>query len=153
MLDLKPEAGMKFGRQPLPVAMGGVALVAQEAQRPPRSRDRGFRKRSQLIEFMLGLRGFQMALENAQPLVGMTPQPCDPRPGRGPGRPGHLDYVRARPVFSACSLPGATAAWRRTLRPAGLLLLGQGFGKHGLFDIRFQRATRGADERIGPAIL
>ena len=78
MLDLKPEAGMKFGRQPLPVAMGGVALVAQEAQRPPRSRDRGFRKRSQLIEFMLGLRGFQMALENAQHLVSMTAARCEP---------------------------------------------------------------------------
>src|SRR5258708_24706344 len=40
-----------------------------------------------------------------------------------------------------------------TLRPSGLLLLGQDCVKHGLFDIRFQRATRGVDERIGTAIL
>jgi len=78
MLDLEAEAGMKFVGQPLPVAMGRVALVAQEAQRPACSRDEGFRKRGQLIEFVLRLRGFQMALKNAQHLVSMTAARCEP---------------------------------------------------------------------------
>ncbi len=34
--------------------------------------------RGQLIEFMLRLRGFQMALENAQHLVSMTAARCEP---------------------------------------------------------------------------
>jgi hypothetical protein len=41
----------------------------------------------------------------------------------------------------------------RTLRPVGLLLLGQDCVKHGLFDVRFQRAACRVDERIGAAIL
>src|SRR6266436_6410900 len=72
MLDLEPEAGMKLVGHPLPVAMGGVAFVAQQAQRPARSRRQAFRKRSQLIEFVLRLRRLQMALENAQHLVSTT---------------------------------------------------------------------------------
>ena len=33
MLDLDAEAGVEFVGQPLPVAMGGVALIAEQAQR------------------------------------------------------------------------------------------------------------------------
>ena len=63
---------MKFGRQPLPVAMGGVAFIAQEAQRPARSRHQAFCKRGQLIEFVLRLRRLQVALENAQHFASMA---------------------------------------------------------------------------------
>jgi hypothetical protein len=78
MLDLEPEAGVKLLGQPLPMAMGRVAFVAQEAQRSARSCDRGFRQRRQLVEFVLRLRGLQVALENAQHLVGMTAARCEP---------------------------------------------------------------------------
>ena len=77
MLDLEPEAGVKLPGQPLPVAMGGVAFVAQEAQRSLRSRYRGFRERRQLIEFVLRLRCLQMALENAQHLISVTAARCE----------------------------------------------------------------------------
>ncbi len=41
----------------------------------------------------------------------------------------------------------------RLLWPSGLLLLGQDRVKHGLLDIRFQRAGGGIDERIGTTVL
>jgi hypothetical protein len=63
---------MKLISEPLPVAMGGVAFVAQEAQRPARPCDQGLRKRGQLIEFVLRFRRFQMAFEDAQHLVSMA---------------------------------------------------------------------------------
>ena len=72
MLDPESETGVELIGEALPVAMGGIAFVAQEAQWPTRSRDRGFRKRSQLFEFVLRLRRFQMAFENAEHLVSMT---------------------------------------------------------------------------------
>ena len=72
MLDLEPEADMKFVGYPLAMAMGRVALVAEQAQRPVRSRDGGFCQCGQLIEFMLRLRRLQVTLENPQHLGGMT---------------------------------------------------------------------------------
>jgi len=37
VLDLESEAGVKFVGEPLPVAIGGVAFVAEQAERPTRS--------------------------------------------------------------------------------------------------------------------
>ena len=63
---------MKFVGYPLAMAMGRVALVAEQAQRPVRSRDGGFCQCGQLIEFMLRLRRLQVTLENPQHLGSMT---------------------------------------------------------------------------------
>src|SRR5262245_39232253 len=63
---------MKLVGYPLPMAMGRVALVAKQAQRPARSRDGGFCQCGQLMEFVLRLRCLQVMLENPQHLVGMT---------------------------------------------------------------------------------
>ena len=71
MLDLDAEAGVKLGRRPVPVAMGGVAPIAEQAERPARSRERGFRERGQFIELALRLWRREMALENAPHRVRM----------------------------------------------------------------------------------
>jgi hypothetical protein len=41
VLDLDAVVGAKLVRQPLAVAMGGVALIAEQAERPVRSPERG----------------------------------------------------------------------------------------------------------------
>ena len=63
---------MKLLGYPLAMAMGRVALVAEQAQRPVRSREGGFCQCGQLIEFVLRLRHLQVTLENPQHLVSMT---------------------------------------------------------------------------------
>src|ERR1700683_4955423 len=52
--------------------MGGSALVAEQAQRPARSRERGFGQRSELVERVLRVGRREMALENAQHLVRLS---------------------------------------------------------------------------------
>ena len=54
------------------MTMGGVALVAEQALRLARSRKRGLGERCQFIELVLRLGIGEMALEDAQHLVGMS---------------------------------------------------------------------------------
>jgi len=83
MLNLDSEAGVKLVGEPLTMAMGRVALVAEQAKRPAGSRQRRFGKRGQLIKFVLRVRRREMALENAQHLIGVTAARCQPPFFRG----------------------------------------------------------------------
>ena len=83
MLDLEAKAGVKLVSEPLAVAMGGIALVAQQAERPARSRAGSFGERCQFIKLVLRLRRREMALEDAQHPICISAARCEPAFFRG----------------------------------------------------------------------
>ena len=72
VLDLEAEADVKRVGEPLAVAMGRVALVAQQAERPARSCERSFGERCEFIELVLRLGRREMALEDAQHCIRVS---------------------------------------------------------------------------------
>src|SRR5215475_6379222 len=78
VLDLEAEAGVKRVGEPLAVAMGGIALVAQQAERPARSCERSFGEHCQFIELVLRLGRREMALEDAQHCICVSAARSEP---------------------------------------------------------------------------
>ena len=111
MLDLQPKSGVELIGETLPVAIGRVAFVAQQTQRPTRSRQRGLGERGQLIKFVLRLRRLQVALENAQHLVSMTAARCQAPLFRG------AELLQMHVADAALIEPSRELAFRKSRPP------------------------------------
>ena len=77
ILDLHAEPRVQLRGEPLAVAVGGVALVAQQAERAA-----GFGERGQFLELVLRLRRLEMALVDAS-IVSACPLRAASRPSLG----------------------------------------------------------------------
>src|SRR6202043_665411 len=71
VLHLEAKPRLKFGGEPLAMAVRGVALVAQEAQRPSRFRLRILGEGSEFVERFPRRRRRKVALVDPQHLCGM----------------------------------------------------------------------------------
>src|ERR1700733_11916828 len=72
MLDLKAEPGVEFARKPLAMAVGGIALVAQQAECLTRSCCRVLGERGQFVKLVFRLRRGEVPLEDAQHRIGLA---------------------------------------------------------------------------------
>src|SRR5579864_1090898 len=72
VLNLESEPGVKLRGEPLAVAIGGIALIAQQAEWPARSFPRRLGERGQRVKLVPRLWRCEMALIDAQHFLGVA---------------------------------------------------------------------------------